>query len=51
MEIDDWLEGMNLAYEYTEIEERAEGFFLTYPTRCNVTQFILSGKCSTCFGW
>jgi hypothetical protein len=22
-----------------------------YPTRCNVTQFILSGNCSTCFGW
>ena len=21
------------------------------PTRCNVTQFILSGKCSTYFGW
>jgi len=22
-----------------------------YPTRCNFTQFILSGHCSTCFGW
>jgi len=22
-----------------------------YPTRCNVTQFILSGNCFTCFGW
>jgi hypothetical protein len=22
-----------------------------YPTRCNVTQFILSVNCSTCFGW
>ena len=22
-----------------------------FPTRCNVTQFILSGNCSTCFGW
>jgi len=22
-----------------------------YPTRCNVTQVILSGNCSTCFGW
>ena len=21
------------------------------PTRCDVTQFILSGNCSTCFGW
>ena len=20
-------------------------------TRCNVTQFIISGNCSTCFGW
>jgi hypothetical protein len=22
-----------------------------YPTRCNITQFILSGNCFTCFGW
>jgi hypothetical protein len=22
-----------------------------YPTRCNVTQFILFGNYSTCFGW
>jgi hypothetical protein len=22
-----------------------------YPTRCNLTQFTLSGNCSTCFGW
>jgi hypothetical protein len=22
-----------------------------YPTICNVTQFIISGNCSTCFGW
>jgi len=22
-----------------------------YPTRFNVTQFILSGNCSTCFAW
>jgi len=22
-----------------------------YPTRCNITQFILSGNCCTCFGW
>jgi len=22
-----------------------------YPTRSNITQFILSGNCSTCFGW
>jgi len=25
--------------------------YTVYPTRCNVTQFILSGNCSTCFGW
>jgi hypothetical protein len=24
---------------------------LIYPKRCNVIQFILSGNCSTCFGW
>jgi hypothetical protein len=23
----------------------------TYPTRCNLTQFIISENCSTCFGW
>ena len=22
-----------------------------YLTRCNVTQFSISGNCSTCFGW
>jgi hypothetical protein len=22
-----------------------------YPTKCNVTRFILSGNCSKCFGW
>jgi hypothetical protein len=22
-----------------------------YLTRCNITRFILSGNCSTCFGW
>jgi len=26
-------------------------FQYIYPTRYNVTQFILSGNCSTCFGW
>ena len=30
MEIDDWPEGMNLAYEYTEIEETAEELILIY---------------------
>jgi len=27
------------------------GYSNTYPTRCKITQFILSGNCSTCFGW
>jgi hypothetical protein len=26
-------------------------YFNIYPTRCNVTYFILSGNCCTCFGW
>jgi hypothetical protein len=26
------------------------GYFNICPTRCNITQFILSGNCSTCFG-
>jgi len=26
-------------------------YSIIYPTRCNVTQFILSAICSTCFGW
>ena len=26
-------------------------YIYIYPTRCNVTQFILSGNCSTYFGW
>jgi len=28
-----------------------ENYSNIYPTRCNVTQFILSGNCCTCFGW
>ena len=31
--------------------KRGEFYFNIYPTRRNVTQFILSGNCSTCFGW
>jgi len=31
--------------------EILDGIYDIYPTRCNVTQFILSGNCSTCFGW
>jgi len=30
---------------------RSDCYSSIYPTRCNVTQFILSGNCSTCFGW
>ena len=26
-------------------------YSIIYPTRCNVTQFTLSGNCSTCFVW
>jgi hypothetical protein len=26
-------------------------FQYIYLTRCNTTQFIVSGNCSTCFGW
>ena len=32
-------------------EHRNELYSNIYPTRCNVTQFNLSGNCSTCFGW
>jgi len=31
--------------------ERYKVYSDIYPTRCNVTQLILSGNCSTCFGW
>jgi len=30
---------------------RRNNYSNIYPTRCNFTQFILSGNCSTCFGW
>jgi hypothetical protein len=30
---------------------RVQDYSNIYPTRCNGTQFILSGNCSTCFGW
>jgi hypothetical protein len=26
-------------------------YSIIYPKICNVAQFILSGICSTCFGW
>jgi hypothetical protein len=35
-----------------EGEEQEElKFSNIHLTRCNVTQFLLSGNCSTCFGW
>jgi hypothetical protein len=41
---------------YVETALHVSGSTITHhqerkPTRCNVTQFILSGNCSTCFGW
>ena len=38
-------------YSYCRISVSLFYYSKIYPTRCNVTQFILSGKCSTCFGW
>jgi hypothetical protein len=38
-----------ICYVYTA--KVMEIYFNIYPTKCNVTQFILSGNCSTCFGW
>jgi hypothetical protein len=34
----------------TSTHHQERKYILIYPTRCNVTQFILSGNCSTCFG-
>jgi hypothetical protein len=31
------------------INEISFSYSNTYPTKCNVTQFTLSGNCSTCF--
>ena len=36
---------------FQEMTGRRCNELYVYPTRCNVTQFILSGNCSTCFGW
>jgi hypothetical protein len=41
---------------YTKIHNlikynRLQNYSYICPTRCNVTQFILSENCSTCFGW
>jgi len=41
-----------LARKFSLHKEKTRKFYSNiYPTRCNVTQFILSGNCSTCFGW
>jgi hypothetical protein len=50
-------ERLNFMPEYHHIRDYSnynpEGTFYSniYSTRCNVTQFILSENCSTCFGW
>ena len=43
----------NSKYLTSAAKQRTERILYSniYPTRCNVTQFILSGNCSTCFGW
>jgi hypothetical protein len=41
IKIPDIREGFEKKVKYSNI----------YPTRCNITQFILSGNCSTSFGW
>jgi len=33
------------------VQQVGFGYSNIYPTRCNVTQFIFSANCSTCFGW
>ena len=47
-------ESIQYAYHTLETVESYCGWNLNYsnicPTRCNITQFILSGNCSTCFG-
>jgi len=36
----------------THVQEILVTFYSNiYPTRCNITHFILSGNCSICFGW
>jgi hypothetical protein len=45
--------GMSNYKEQNSIIQKCSSTFYSnkYPTRCNVTQFILSGNCSACFGW
>ena len=38
------------SFNYTYIDMYIS-YYNICPTRCNFAQFILSGNCSTCFGW
>ena len=42
--------GISLPLSYKSCQELPL-YSNIYPTRCNVTQFVSSGNCSTCFGW
>jgi len=38
-------------FKRKQVDEFMPSYSNIYPARCKVTQFILSGNCSTCFGW
>jgi len=44
-----------ISYRVTSGDSRNIKFYTCFPIyiqqECNVSQFTLSGKCSTCFGW
>jgi hypothetical protein len=41
-----------MLYKYSKLKKYLPySNICVYPTICNDTQFILSGNCSTCFGW
>jgi len=42
---------LNISSMLTSCEYSHLTYYNVCPTKCNVTQFILSGNCSTCFGW
>jgi len=42
---------LNTGKEVVRFGIKTSTYCNIYPTRCNVTQFILSGNCSTYFGW
>jgi hypothetical protein len=46
-----WEGFIRIMTQYTAHLSLSGIFWYIYPTRCNVTQFILSGNCSTCFRW